>query len=150
MNSRFENDVLTLFPEGNIDTTNAEEFGKEVEEIRSQYPKGQLVLDLDNLKYISSAGLRQILKLKKKETVNLSEDLIREAKQVMEIIFSRTEELDTDLFNGYAMLPQTRFRWNKHSFAGFIRSYLGDLYEVECITSGSAAEPIKYLIRRYE
>ena len=67
MNSKFENDVLTLFPQGSIDTTNAEQFGKEVEEIRNRYPNGQLVLDLDKLNYISSAGLRQILKLKKKE-----------------------------------------------------------------------------------
>ena len=67
MKSTFENDVLTIYPEGNIDTANAEQVGKEIEEIRNTHPTGQLVLDLDELKYISSAGLRQILKLKKKE-----------------------------------------------------------------------------------
>ena len=67
MNSKFENNVLTIYMEGNVDTTNAEKVGAEFEEIRAKYPDGQLVLDLENLNYISSAGLRQILKLKKKE-----------------------------------------------------------------------------------
>lgn len=67
MESKFENDVLTIFLEGSVDTSNAEQVGKQIEEIRSQTPQGALVLDLENLKYISSAGLRQILKLRKKE-----------------------------------------------------------------------------------
>ena len=65
MNSKFENDVLTIFAQGNIDTSNAEEFGAEVATIRAEHPDCPLVLDCDELKYISSAGLRQILKLKK-------------------------------------------------------------------------------------
>ena len=67
MKNTFENNTLTIFPEGNIDTANAEAVGKQIETIRASHPEGQLVLDLDELKYISSAGLRQILKLKKKE-----------------------------------------------------------------------------------
>ena len=67
MKSTYEDSILTIYPEGNIDTANAEQVGKQIEEIRSLHPTGQLVLDLDELKYISSAGLRQILKLKKKE-----------------------------------------------------------------------------------
>ena len=66
MNNTFENGILTIFPEGSIDTNNAEQFGAEVAKIRTEHPDGKLVLDLDELKYISSAGLRQILKLKKK------------------------------------------------------------------------------------
>ena len=67
MNSKFENNTLTIFLEGNVDTTNADQVGKDIDDIRAQYPDGGLVLDLDKLKYISSAGLRQILRLKKKE-----------------------------------------------------------------------------------
>ena len=67
MKNTFENNVLTIYPVGNVDTANAEQFGKEVDELRAQYPDGQLVLDMEELKYISSAGLRQILRLKKKE-----------------------------------------------------------------------------------
>ena len=67
MKHTFENNILTIYPEGNVDTTNADEFGKELEEIRAEFPDGDLVLDVEDLKYISSAGLRQILKLKKRE-----------------------------------------------------------------------------------
>ncbi|MBR3006399.1 MAG: anti-sigma factor antagonist, partial [Erysipelotrichaceae bacterium] len=67
MKSTFENNILTIYPEGTLDTNNADQFGEEVAEIRETYPEGQLVLDLDDLTYISSAGLRQILKLKKRE-----------------------------------------------------------------------------------
>ncbi len=67
MKSTFENDILAFFPEGSIDTNNAEQVGEEIANTRAQYPNGSLVLDMEDLKYISSAGLRQILKLKKKE-----------------------------------------------------------------------------------
>lgn len=67
MNSKFENNVLTIFLEGNVDTSNAEQVGQDIDKIRTTYPDGAFVLDLENLKYISSAGLRQILRLKKKE-----------------------------------------------------------------------------------
>ncbi len=67
MRSTYDNGILTIYPEGSIDTGNAEQVGKEIADIREQHPDGTLVLDLEKLSYISSAGLRQILKLKKKE-----------------------------------------------------------------------------------
>ena len=67
MNSKFENNVLTIYLEGNVDTTNAEAVGAEMQSIRDEHPEGQLILDLEDLHYISSAGLRQILRLKKRE-----------------------------------------------------------------------------------
>lgn len=67
MNSKFENNALTIFLEGNVDTSNAEQVGAEIDAIRAANPDGAFILDLEKLKYISSAGLRQILRLKKKE-----------------------------------------------------------------------------------
>jgi uncharacterized protein (TIGR02172 family) len=67
MKNTFENGILTIFPENSIDTNNAEAVGAEIAAIRAEHPEGKLVLDMDDLRYISSAGLRQILKLKKKE-----------------------------------------------------------------------------------
>ncbi len=82
MESKFENDVLTIYLDGSVDTSNAEQVGKQIEEIRSQTPQGSLVLDLENLKYISSAGLRQILKLRKKD-INLK--IINCSSEIYEI-----------------------------------------------------------------
>ena len=67
MKNTFENNVLTIYLEGNVDTSNAEQVGQEIDEIRAANPDGSFVLDMENLKYISSAGLRQILRLRKKE-----------------------------------------------------------------------------------
>ena len=79
MNSKFENNILTIFLEGNIDSNNADAVGAEIESIRNNNSEGKVILDLENLKYISSAGLRQILRLKKKEKelslVNVSSEV---------------------------------------------------------------------------
>ena len=95
MNNKFENGVLTVYPEGNIDSNNAEEFGRELEAIRNENPSGSLVLDLDELKYISSAGLRQILRLRKKEK---SLKLINVSSEIYEIFdmtgFSEMMEIE--------------------------------------------------------
>ncbi|MBR2577350.1 MAG: anti-sigma factor antagonist [Erysipelotrichaceae bacterium] len=79
MKHTFENDVLTIYPEGNIDTTNAESVGQEIDALIGEHSENALVLDMEDLKYISSAGLRQILRLKKKEkdfkVVNCSSEI---------------------------------------------------------------------------
>ena len=79
MDFKFENDVLTVFLTGNIDSNNAESVGEEIDGIRAKNPNGKMVLDMENLKYISSAGLRQILRLKKKEKdlvlINVSSEI---------------------------------------------------------------------------
>ena len=79
MNYNYDNEKLTIYLTGSIDSNNAENIGKEIEEIRSANNDGSLVLNAEELKYISSAGLRQILRLKKKEKdlkiVNVSSEI---------------------------------------------------------------------------
>lgn len=57
--------LLTLWLTGRIDSANASEVEKEIEQIRADNPAEGLVLDLEELDYISSAGLRIILRLRK-------------------------------------------------------------------------------------
>ena len=57
--------LLTLWLAGRIDSANAAAVEKEIETIRSENPSEGLVLDLEELEYISSAGLRIILRLRK-------------------------------------------------------------------------------------
>lgn len=65
MRSKFEDNTVTIYLEGNVDTTNAEEVGAEINTIKAEHADAALVIDAEDLKYISSAGLRQILRLKK-------------------------------------------------------------------------------------
>ncbi len=65
MRSYLENNILTVFPQGRIDSSNASSLEDEIENIRKDHPSAQLRLDLEDLTYISSAGLRVILRLRK-------------------------------------------------------------------------------------
>ncbi|MDO4748194.1 MAG: STAS domain-containing protein [Eubacteriales bacterium] len=58
-----EAEKLTVAIEGKLDTTTAPEFEKTLGEILDGV--SELVLDMTNLEYISSAGLRVILKVQK-------------------------------------------------------------------------------------
>ncbi|MBR4471653.1 MAG: phosphotransferase [Erysipelotrichaceae bacterium] len=61
-----EDNILTIYLEGNFDTNNSDQIGAQMQELKDQYPDAKLVIDAEDLVYISSAGLRQILKMKKK------------------------------------------------------------------------------------
>lgn len=67
MNYNFANNTLTIYLEGKVDTNNSAQIEEEINNIRTQNPDGDLVLDFEQLNYISSSGLRIILKLKRKE-----------------------------------------------------------------------------------
>ena len=82
MESKFENGKLTIYLSGNVDSANAEEVSKGIFSILEKYPEKSLVLDLEDLKYISSAGLRVILKLKKQEK---DLELINASSEIYEI-----------------------------------------------------------------
>ena len=56
---------LTIFLGERLDTNNAEETEREINEIFGKTPTADLELDLKNTEYVSSAGLRIILKLGK-------------------------------------------------------------------------------------
>ena len=58
--------VLTLYFEGELNSYNADNMEKEIEDVVSKQDFDTLYLDFSNLHYISSAGLRIILKLKQK------------------------------------------------------------------------------------
>ena len=81
---RFEirNNALVIFPEGRVDSSNASTVESEIEAIRAANPAEELILDLEALEYISSAGLRVILRLRK-ETEALK--LINASSEVYEI-----------------------------------------------------------------
>ena len=66
VNAKSDNGVLSLALCGRVDSTNAPAVESELEEARAAAHES-LVLDLENLEYISSAGLRVILRLRKNE-----------------------------------------------------------------------------------
>ena len=55
MNSRIIGDELCLYLEGHIDSANAAETEKEITAIREKAGADHIVIDAENLSYISSA-----------------------------------------------------------------------------------------------
>lgn len=65
MQFTFDGSKLIIFLAGRLDSSNTEDIEKELSGIRAQHPAGQIELDCGSLEYISSAGLRVILRMKK-------------------------------------------------------------------------------------
>jgi anti-sigma B factor antagonist len=86
-----EAEKLTVAIEGKLDTTTAPEFEKTLGEILSGV--SELVLDMTNLEYVSSAGLRVILKFQKIMNTQGSMRLIGVNDCIMEV-FDITGFLD--------------------------------------------------------
>ena len=76
---RTDKDILYISLSGRIDASNASEVEKSIAEIRKANEGLHTVLDADTLEYISSAGLRIILRLRKEEPklaiINVSPDV---------------------------------------------------------------------------
>ena len=64
---RIDKNILYIALEGRIDASNAAQAEEKIFGIKSENPGKHTVVDADNLEYISSAGLRVILRLRKEE-----------------------------------------------------------------------------------
>ena len=64
MKTTLDNNVLTVYLGGEINSYNADNIEREIQETISKQSFEKLVLDFSSVSYISSAGLRIILKLK--------------------------------------------------------------------------------------
>ena len=83
MKTQFENNSLTLFLEGHIDSSNAPQLEAEAMDELNKYPEAEIIVDCDKLEYISSAGLRVILKIKKMKGEKLT--VVNVSPEVFEI-----------------------------------------------------------------
>lgn len=66
MEHRFDNGVLTLALRGRLDSLSAPAVQSEAKALIDETGAGAIVIDLDGLKYVASAGLRVFLQLKKR------------------------------------------------------------------------------------
>ena len=66
MQTSYGNGILTLRPTEHVDAANAPVFEKEIQESLEKYQADTVVIDCDHVEFMSSAGLRIILRLKQK------------------------------------------------------------------------------------
>ncbi|MCR5674578.1 MAG: anti-sigma factor antagonist [Lachnospiraceae bacterium] len=85
MDYKMEEGKLTVQMQGKIDSDSAPEFEKELFDVISKNPDLEPVLDAEKLEYISSAGLRVLMKLRKQrdklDMINVSRDVY----EIMEV-----------------------------------------------------------------
>ena len=76
---RIDKDIIYIAIEGRIDVSNAAAAEESIYKIKNENPGKHTVIDADKLEYVSSAGLRVILKLRKDEPklaiINVSPDV---------------------------------------------------------------------------
>ena len=66
MRYNVEQETLTIYLEGELNTFTSEQVEKDVEQIMSENTFNKVILDLEHLRYISSTGLRIIVRIKQK------------------------------------------------------------------------------------
>ena len=81
-----ENNSVVLTPTGRIDSSNAQQFEKELKCALEQQPNCPLVLDCNDLEYISSAGLRVLLSAQKRLQQPISlKDVSSEVYEILDM-----------------------------------------------------------------
>ena len=82
---RIDKDILYIAVEGRVDASNAADAEKKIFEIKNAYADKYVVLDAEKLEYVSSAGLRVILKAQKAMTAKGGMKLLHVNETIMEI-----------------------------------------------------------------
>lgn len=80
-----ENDQLVIYLEGRVDSTSADQTEADIMAIYNEQPHAGIVLDIDNLEYISSAGLRVLLRLRKEDPTLTVRNASSEVYEVFEM-----------------------------------------------------------------
>ena len=90
---RIENDTLYFELSGRVDTSNANQVDQAIQSIKSENSASNYIVDAAQLEFISSAGLRVILKAQKIMNTQGSMKLINVCDGIMEV-FDITGFLD--------------------------------------------------------
>lgn len=121
MNTRINNDLIIVELPGRIDSGNALDIEKELYEIAEQSPGKNLCLNAEHMEYISSAGLRILLKFQK---AGLLESLGNVTQNVYSI-------LDNTGFIGILNVKKlaAKYDFNHNSLIG--KDSYGKLYKAD-------------------
>ena len=82
---RLDKEILYIAIEGRIDASNAAAAEEKIFKVKNDNPGKHVVVDADKLEYISSAGLRVILKAQKMMNAKGSMKLINVNETIMEV-----------------------------------------------------------------
>ena len=84
MDFKIENENLLINLEGRVDSNNVNEIEKSAVSIIKENPANEIIFDVEKLDYISSAGLRFLMKCKKTSGKNIQ--IVNASKEIYEIL----------------------------------------------------------------
>lgn len=82
---KLDDDKLVLYFKGHIDSANANQVEEEINQAKSSYEGKNVIIDADQLNYISSAGLRVILRLKKEYPALKIQNVSSEVYEIFDV-----------------------------------------------------------------
>lgn len=106
MRTALKDKTLNLYLEGRIDSNNATHFEKEIMDALAQASGVEIILDASALDYISSAGLRVLMKLR------------REAKKALPVLNVSSEVYDIFEVTGFTELLDVKKKLREISIEG--------------------------------
>jgi len=118
---KMEDDQLVIAFSGTVDSTNADETEENIRKIRELHSSSSIILDFEKLNYISSAGLRIVLRLK------------QEVKNVI-IINVRPEVYSVLEMTGFTEMMTVRKKYRVLSISGcelIGRGSNGKVYQID-------------------
>ena len=106
MRTELTENTLTLYPEGHVDSKNAGDFERDVMTAVDAAPGASVVVDVDKLEYVSSAGLRVFMKV------------MRRAKGKLAVINASPEVYEIFEVTGFSALMDVKKRLREISVEG--------------------------------
>ncbi|MDO4806565.1 MAG: anti-sigma factor antagonist [Coriobacteriales bacterium] len=106
MRTELAGNTLTLYPEGRVDSKNAGDFESDVMAAIDAAPGASVVVDVNNLEYVSSAGLRVFIKV------------MRRANGKLTVINASPEVYDVFEVTGLSELMEVKKRLREISVDG--------------------------------
>lgn len=83
---KFNDDIATIDLSGELDASVANEFKTKVEEVASKSSIKRLILNMEKLEYMASAGLRVLIFAKQKMGTDIQLDVISPQDMVLETL----------------------------------------------------------------
>ena len=122
MRTAIENDRLIVYPEGRISSANVQEVERALEAAMEENPGRALVIDAGSLEYISSAGLRMLLRIAKAQKTPL---------EVREVSLEVYETLEVTGFTGLFNVKKRLRRIDVEGCEIVGRGAIGTVYRID-------------------
>ena len=66
----------------------------------------------------------------RKDELNITKEQLQKIEEFMDLLL-KNNQIKTDNFDGYFMLPKLKRRWNKYLLIGILKTYFREKYDIQ-------------------